>query len=141
MLHCLCYSYVVIYLNSIIIFQCVNISYHSTSSTTYHVVSYSHCRFFVYQATVISSVASHHLILNTIFAYKTFTLSCHVNHHYHHQLLTDTVYSNQSHGHGGVTFSDSFINAACHGHRWCVGGEWFVMKTFITILHFDLTTL
>ena len=57
-----------------------------------------------------------------------------------HQQLIETVYFNQSHG--GFTFSDSFNtpNVKVTGGI-SVGGEWVVMKPFITLKHFDLTTL
>jgi len=48
---------------------------------------------------VISNVASHHLIQNTISLHKSFIFAC-------HKLLTNAVYSNQCHG--VFAFSDSF---------------------------------
>jgi len=46
-LHCLYYLCVLIFLNCIIMFQCVIISYHLIHSTTYHIASNFHSRFFI----------------------------------------------------------------------------------------------
>jgi len=89
--HCLYYLYVLMILNSIIMFQCVMILYHLINFKSWHIVWYSHCRIFISPATIISNVASHRLIPNAISVYKSFTFLC-------HKLLTDTVYSNQCHG-------------------------------------------
>ena len=92
-----------------------------------HIVWYSPCRFFISQAIVISSVASHHSKCQHHFSSPVF----HSFMSYHSTLLTNTVYSNQCHG--VFTFSDSILHAQCHGYRWYSGGEGCDENIYYTI--------
>jgi len=114
-------------LNNITILQCVIILCHSINSSTLKKVWYSHCRFFISQAIVISSVASHHSRCQHHFSSPVF----HIFKSYRRILLTNTVYSNQCHG--VFTFSDSILHAQCHGYRWYPGGEGCDENIYYTI--------
>jgi len=132
-LHCLYYWYVVIFLDSIIMFWCVDISYHSTSSTTK----------ILYHILIIDSSSPSRMSLLMSHLTNWFQTLFLVTRHSHFH-----VRSSSTHRYGLIQsvslwgyFLRFFQHAECHGHRWFVGGEWFVMKTFSTPCHLNLTTL
>jgi len=73
-----------LYIVSIHIYRHTHVHRQRHTNKRVHIVLYSHCRFFLSQANIISNVASNHLIQNTISVYKSFTFAC-------YQLFTDTV--------------------------------------------------